>query len=360
MECLENIIGLSRTVCECIEDESQYNESLSGLYADELEGLNILTIDKARDCGTGSLWELMDQARTNATTDYITDVMASLTANQNIAMRTFTGQIGKKRWGNTPKTTNSSLSGITLIPYLARKGTVTLSKLYLAMQTAGTYTCYIYSSEQNNDEEALYTFDVVCNGTAWGESESLAIELPMSTEDGEQIYYYVVAENNGSRILNNSLACCGFAPNCKVFGKENKPERIWYNYMKVGGVVANDLEGLAACKPVDNSMNGMRIDVTIACDAKDVLCDNMDFSGGGIAPVQAKAIQYKTGWYIITRILSSTTINRYTMMDREEMFAKKAAYQMEYEKRIGYLGVNMNMTLNGCWSCNQRMSMARL
>lgn len=353
MECLENVIGLSRTNCECFTDESQYNESESGFYIDELEGLNITTIDKSQDCATGEIWDFLSKARTNAINDFKTDMMSAIAMNYKTSMKTFDGIIGKARWDGS-RSPNYTLSGLKIMPIPARKGILTIKKLYLAMNTSGTYTGYLYSSDQNDNDDPLETFTITVTAQSWGSVE-LNYEKPMVSEDGNRITYYLVIENQGNKVMNNTLACCGFKPNCSTYGRETQLDRIWYNYAMIGGVVANDLEGLADCTPNSNLLYGMRVDLNISCDAADVICDNLDFEGGGNAMVIAKAIQYKSGFHTLAMILSSTTINRYTMMDRESMFAKKASYQAEYQNRINYLGSRMNITLNGCWSCENKL-----
>lgn len=359
MDCLNDIIGLSRTTCECFTEESSYNLSESGYYADELEGMNIITIDKSTDCGTGSIWEMLDKARTLAINDFQTDMVAALSQTYKSSMKTFNGEIGKKQWSGT-RTINNALSGLTLIPLRARNGVLKLNSIFVAMAETGTFNGMVYSTDQNEGEDPIETFEVVITtAQSWKEVE-LNFELPMESSDGGDIAYFVVIENNGVKVMNNSLACCGFKPNCRVFGKAYRTDRLWYNYVKVGGVQGADFEGLNACKPMENYMNGMRLDVTISCDAKDAICDNLDFNGGGNAMVIAKAVQYKTGYHIASMILSSTTINRYTMMDREELYAKRNMYQSEYQSRIAYLSTNLNVAENGCWTCDQRISIVRI
>ncbi len=359
MDCLQDIIGLSRTTCSCFDDESSYNLSESGYYVDELEGMNILTLDKVTDCGTGSIWEMLDKARTLAINDFQTDMVAALSQSYKASMKTFSGNIGKTQWSGT-RNANYTLSGLTIIPLRAQKGIFRLNSLYVAMNEVGSFNGKIYSTDQNEDDDPLHTFTAVIPIAQKWTQVSLDLELAMASNDGGDIAYFVVIENNGVKMMNNALACCGFKPNCRVFGNEYRTDRLWYNYLKVGGVQGNDFEGLNGCKPMENYMNGMRLDVTISCDAKDAICDNLDFSGGGNAAVIAKALQYKSGYHVAYQILSSTTINRYTMMDREELFAKKNMYQKEYEARIKYLSTNLNVAENGCWTCDQRIAIVRV
>ena len=59
--CFENIIGLSRTDCECVEARPvDAGVTESGLYLDELDGLTIRMAEAKRDCGEGGLWTMMD------------------------------------------------------------------------------------------------------------------------------------------------------------------------------------------------------------------------------------------------------------------------------------------------------------
>lgn len=359
MNCLQDIIGLSRTTCSCFDDESNYNLSESGYYLDELEGMNILTLDKSTDCSTGSIWEMLEKAKTLAINDFQTDMVAALSQSYKASMKTFNGMIGKTNWSETRKV-SYALSGLTLIPLRAQKGILKVNSVFIAMNEVGSYNGKIYSSEQNEGDNPLHTFTAVIPIAQKWTEVVIGEQLPMSSSDGGDIAYFIVIENNGVKVMNNALACCGFKPNCRVFGKEYRTDRLWYNYVKVGGVQGNDFDNLNSCKPMENYMNGMRLDVTISCDSKDAICDNLDFTGGGNAAVIAKALQYKAGYHLAYQILSSTTINRYTMMDREELFAKRNMYQKEYEARIKYLSTNLNVAENGCWTCDQRLAIVRV
>ena len=62
--CFENIIGLSRTPCPCVEDlNADAVVSESGLFLDELDGLSINMLNAGVDCGQGTLWEMLARAR---------------------------------------------------------------------------------------------------------------------------------------------------------------------------------------------------------------------------------------------------------------------------------------------------------
>ena len=101
--CFENIIGLSRTDCECVEDRPvSAGTSASGLYLDELEGLSIRLADTKRDCGESSLWTMMARARENAVKDMVSDILACLNREAAIRRRS-----GSAIVGDTKKSTAS-------------------------------------------------------------------------------------------------------------------------------------------------------------------------------------------------------------------------------------------------------------
>lgn len=61
--CLDTVIGLSRTVCNCYEDQpADYDVSDSGLYIDELEGLNLQIAGGAADCEQGGVFDLLQKS----------------------------------------------------------------------------------------------------------------------------------------------------------------------------------------------------------------------------------------------------------------------------------------------------------
>ena len=82
LDCLNNIIGLSDTDCNCWDsskpvDFDTLNESLSGLYVSQPNTIPIRWTNGAADCENGGVWDLLIQARKDAVRDLVADFLAA-------------------------------------------------------------------------------------------------------------------------------------------------------------------------------------------------------------------------------------------------------------------------------------------
>ena len=93
--------------------------------------------------------------------------------------------------------------------------------------------------------------------------------------------------------------------------------------------------------------------------------DVPNYETDGIQRVMAHAVRFKAGANLITSILSSTAINRYTMTAGEQLEANRKAYLKEYEARVfEYLcptiALEENINRYGdCMVCKDRWGMTR-
>src|SRR5688572_15167585 len=99
MDCLDNIIGLSRTECDCLlpagsDEAEEISESASGVYLDEIDGFNINVVNAAADCAKGGLFDRMFRAVENAKQDFITHTLGCMNRKFKMRAETFAGQIG--------------------------------------------------------------------------------------------------------------------------------------------------------------------------------------------------------------------------------------------------------------------------
>src|SRR5688572_8261886 len=95
LSCFNNIIGLSRTPCNCYPGKPAGTDvSLTNIFLDEQEGI-FLDIAKAlTDCQSGNLWEHMLWAREEATNQYITEVKNCVELNSIRSRPHFSGTLG--------------------------------------------------------------------------------------------------------------------------------------------------------------------------------------------------------------------------------------------------------------------------
>ena len=97
-ECYENIIGVSETECLCYPDKPIDSTSNSGLYLDDLEGLE--TVTELGDCTTGNVWEIGQKAINEAIKCFVADSNALLLNRFKTVLKKYSGLLG---WANGRK-----------------------------------------------------------------------------------------------------------------------------------------------------------------------------------------------------------------------------------------------------------------
>ena len=371
--CFENIIGLSRTDCECVEDRPvSAGTSNSGLYLDELEGLSIRLADTKRDCGESSLWTMMARARENAIADTTSDLLACLSREAAVRRRS-----GSAIVGDTQKSTASAISlragvhGMTIQLAKVKGGTFRVTRIGAAFKTSGTITVHVYD-RYGEDPIASYTVNHDANRPTWT-TLPLPLDLSMDHRGTDNPRYWFVFEPGADLRAMNTLMNC----NCGTGGPTWNIDRPQYQSIQQNGgqlwmqwAMAAGTQGTTIADReswgTSNTTNGLLLDVEFDCDQVTTICPDVpNYQTDGIQRVIAHAVRFKAGANLITSILSSTAINRYTMTAGEQLDAMRKQYLKEYEARVfEYLcptiAEEANINRYGdCLVCKDRWGMSR-
>ncbi len=366
-DCFDDAIGLSRTDCSCFD--VPVNESKSGLFIDELEGLDLKTINAAVDCGTGSLFDYMKRAREQATKIFKSEYSSVIAANWNESRTSFKGVIGRQE--ASANKTISQVAGLRFIFSNVKNGLFVINRIGTMFSQTGTITLNIYN---NISDAPLYTIsglNTTANGKTWN-TLNTPIELPMYSTETDYIEYYFVYSDPGFPPRENGLKCCStnLYFNCLEPQLQLNISDMRYQFAKwcnVTGVTGADIDTLKGQNiAFTNCAYGLLVDSEMKCDSLSYACNDADFKHSQISLVMAYAIWFRAGVFLCDYILSSAQINRYTMLDRERLYAKKNSYMREYKDRITWLAnpdvdiVKRFLLDTGCVVCNSRMSMGSM
>lgn len=361
-DCLDNIIGLSRIECECFEVPA--NISLSGLYLDEIDGLDLNMVNAAADCADGSVWDMMRKAVEQSITSFKTDYTTAIAKNWRKRRFDFSGYIGRDKIGNN--LTISNVAGQRYVMAPVKNGVFRIKRLGLMFAQTGTVDVSIYN---NIDDTPLYTFTgvaTVANKLNWY-TLTEAIELPMYTKQKEYLEYFIVYDNPGFSPKSNTFRCCGttltFSCLRPTFRNAQRDARYSYaDWCEVTGVNGADIDTIKGANPSFNdAAMGLIVDADIRCNMRGIACNDLDFSNGVIPMVIANAIWYRAGAYLAEKIISTGQLNRYTMLDRERLYGKRNQYAKAYNDRIEWLTnpeiqeVKQHLLNTGCLVCEQSM-----
>jgi hypothetical protein len=330
------VIGLSRQDCECIPqpgasmDESftsviDVASSLSGLWLDETEGLSLKLADSSRDCGDGSVWEVMDKAREAAIKHFEADTLSRLTQAYDEARQAYVGTIGTLSYrGKVDKgqegftIQRADLPGTTL--FVDRVGAVVAYDGEVRI----SFVAVDKDPQTGKDTPARKSFVVVCSAYT-----PTLLQLPEQVRvpmNGEEFTVEIELAEGGVALSNNIPCGCGLK------------DKILSGYFP----------------EFPSSAGGAILEGSITCDPMSVVYNNYK-TRKDIAQVVAFMLRYKAAELLLEAIASSGEISRFTMMSRETLWGKRNHFRAEYATRLDFLsGVNgYNIKLASCFACKE-------
>jgi hypothetical protein len=358
--CLDNIIGLSRSTCDCFDSGRPYdaNESKSGRYLDETEGLNLNMTDAAADCEQGSVWDILSRARSNALLNFKTDLMARLVSIYKHRRKAFSGLMGGGDFKNSLTNQTGDYAGVQIACTNIIGGVMTIKRIGLVFDQTADFKIWIYD---NVTESALIEYDVHANANAltWFDLPS-PLSLDMNNFGNDNPRYWIVYPTGVYKPKDNRASCgCG-GSHYKYYWNLEKPKFVsyekyrWSEFVMFTGTTGSDItkDGRASWS-TSQYLQGLLLDVDFKCKVQDLICtDAIDFDSNEVAATMAAAVQYKAAAFVIDNILASGNINRYTMTDKERLIGKKNTYQKEYADRVEWVAQKINVEANDCLVCD--------
>lgn len=354
MECLKNIIGLSKTKCECLTDQlptgsdeiPDYNVSASGVYMDQLPGFNINIASGADDCAKGGIWDRMYQAREQAIQDYKTNLLGCLGTRYKSRINNFHGQLGESSYkGNLSLT--SYYAGQKIVPVQIKGAYLTINKIGVLINQSTNVTLYVYSNK--NGSTLIYSSTpvaVTANTLSWAQL-STPLELPMWDDNNTQIIYYVLMGLNGTFQPKNNTKSCGCG---------GGPKEPYLNWLSISGANGNSLSSLSTFKTTAQ-LNGIVLNVDVKCKVSEIICSDqypLDFENDVNALSMAYAIRYRADAILYEDLIGSDNINRMTMLNRDQLVRYITEWNDKFMEWINYVCQNtQNISENDCLICKE-------
>jgi hypothetical protein len=355
-DCLSTIIGLSRTNCECFDDNKPADAAVSdsGIYLDEIDGLPLRLSESASDCEEGSLWDILEKSRNNAIPIFKTDLMASLNQKYKQRRNPFKGVIGGSKFKNSISVPGTH-GGVRIYCANIISGVMTIRRIGLAFELADTFDIELYN---NVDDQPIQTFTVTtqANKFVWYDLP-IPVEIEMSDDTGENPEYYLIYSVTSNKPKDVRAGCgCGGGSYKYYWNRENPMFRTyererWSEYIMLTGTQGNDISDRENWSTREQ-LNGIILDAEFSCKNLELICkQSFNYESNAEAFVMAYAIRFRAAASIIDKILTSGNIDRYTMMEREPLMGKKNTFLKEYKERIAYLTDNINWKANDCLAC---------
>lgn len=362
-ECYESIVGLTRTDCECYENLPDYAaDSLSGLYIDELIGLSF--IQSLTNCDNGNdLFLNIEKARDNAITTFQADTNALLLQNFKVRRNPFYGGIGRAVSNNNVSLNTGEYLGVRMYCDNVKSGVLYIKSIGALFQDTGAIALTIY----NNLGETIGTYALSTSANLHTQT-TVDLELPLHSDYIDHLEYFFVYQYDGLiRPKVNDIKCsCGrFKPvfdcNNPYFRTKHETTYGWADWLMVGGVKSASLPDFTdmSCG-CNNYMYGLTFQVELRCKISEVLClDQLDFEGNPLAAAIAIAIQNKSGEVLGNWFLQSGNLNRWTLINAEQLALDVARFQKTYNDMIQYIVASADITQNDCLACKDVYEMAK-
>jgi len=353
-DCWNNIIGITRTPDLCLDNSNippDYDYSNSGLYIDELKGINLRFVEETG--GANDLWTKIERARENAIRTFQLDVMQEIMKYNKPRYDIFKGNIGSQKYTRN-LTLSQTYAGVRFYANDIRGGIFKLSGINTIFGTTGTFDIDVYS---NLSPDKITTISVNTVANRVESNPFTAIEFPLWNDEYENIEYYFVYSAAGNIPKDNNTTCgCGGVSwcfnrknPCFATGKATKDR--WRQFAMVGGITGNDLSIIDEWSTGQN-MNGLILIGSYICDPMIYLCSDMsDYDTNIIDQSIASAIMYKSGEYLMDEFLDTQEISRYTALGLEAINNNREVYNLSYSKMIDYIAKSIDVEQFGCLTC---------
>jgi len=362
--CYEDIIGLSRTTCECYDIPADASTSLSGLYIDELASL--ICLQSITDCEMGTdVFEQFRKARDLAIISFQADTNALLMQHNRLIRNNYKGAIGRGIAKNNITPTVGSYYGMRIWCNNIKSGYLTISSIGTIFTQTGTKEVYIY----NNLGDLLHTItvDTLANKQ---KQNVVDIELPLHSNYIENLEYYIIYEADANVALGNDLKCnCGkfhpifntHKPYC--YNHQNDRNYMWSQWVMVGGFSNSALPDFTDCNigtTTSNILYGLTIDVELKCLVNEVLClDGIDFESNNLAGAIAIAIQNKAAVFVGNWLINTNKLNRVSLINTEILIEDIKQWSATYTDMIKYIAEEADTSVNDCLTCKDILEMTR-
>jgi hypothetical protein len=378
LACFTDVFGLSRKDCACVDPIAVgANVSESGLYLDETPGLSLQLLSNAQDCGDGGLWDMLDKARASGIEDTISELGACIGAGTDARRQDGIAVIGDEK--NATKTAHrltKSYHGMTIQTAKVRGGRFRIIAIATAFKgtVPATIPVSIYGRTEYDGDVPLITYDLpATSGRIVWTTLPEPLDLDMSElGTGNPRFWALYEPTDGLTAMNSecSCGCGGFKPSWN----ENSPQyqsiqqkggKLWTEWCMAAGTSGDGLDRRSEWGTV-NPTQGLLLKVQFECDIRSTFCpDAPNYRYDEVMNVLAHTMRFKAAANLITQILQSTSINRYTMTAGDQLEALRDSYNKTFSEGIqGYLCVKFSEEQNinsygDCRRCKDRWGMRR-
>lgn len=335
--CHKTIIGITQKNTTLDGYITEYSESKSKLYIDELQGIILNT-----DCDS-TIWDMLLRSRENAWQQVRNDISIGLTKSNEKKIYNKNVDIGNVDFMTLMQC--STWAGIML--YSTLKGIeITIKSITVTPYDSGTFTVKVLT-----ESGEVYSKDIETN-----HKKPLTIhpETPLKFLMPEKVSVLV---STNKKIYTNNLGCCGsdasyFDIKTPIYKDTDRKE--WRKWIMATGVTGESLN-INDLTLIKGSGVGISINAQINCDDYGMFCsENSDFIGDTIDRAIAFALWYKSGEQFLSEMVSTGEVNRYVLLSYEAIQNLVKFYNERYTLMIEFVSKHMHLDMVACWECKKK------
>lgn len=335
MDCLNTLIGLSRTACACYP-EIPVNESTSGVYVDEARGFNLDVVANQNDCKNGGLWDIMLRAKESAQRQLVMDLNKCINTDTSNRYSACKGLFTSNKIEGTALA--NDYIALKLVPEGLDSTSINITSIGLMATSVGNVDWYIYSNQDMTTALHSGSFAVVASGV---NANVVNITLDLSAENCLDLKYYLIYKLNGVTTKSNKIYCkpCGG-------GKAACYEQFYAQ----NGISGNDINLIDTWTSSGNYANGMLYSGAVVCDVN--VCDYLISEASPLYDWIVTAYQMKAAEIAYYNAINGGDFSRYTTLDLDSLQSQLIDYKSWYDEAMQYVCQEIVKMGHPCLVCD--------
>lgn len=341
LDCMSGLVGLSQRDCPCLSGgkPSGWNDSTSNYYLDDFDhGYPIKNGLFANiDCGQTTVWDMLDEARTNAIRDVKNDLLQALQQYRESPVINWRGSIGMRENTGSFLSTGATV-GYQLRPRKRmRDAHFMLTGAWIRINQTKSVNVHVNS----NDVEYTATSGVAsCTANTWSEfTFDSAVSIPLFNENQWDLRYNVYYEPDGAQAIQNKLWCCS--------------PPAWKEHFDIGSFSLGSAPIDDAVVPTHVEGAGLVLTGYFTCNKLDWICNLTQMNQYDTQDLIARLIQWKASIGLMNRVYRTGKVNFYSLLVDKQFFAHRATLVKRYENTIAWVAQNLPGGVTSCWGCEK-------
>jgi hypothetical protein len=353
-QCLQKYIGLVDEkklppLCPCLNEKEKLNAAFSAgsIFSSESGYFisDLIDFDEAvfsiKKCDKESVFSLLNDARTLATKDLISDLQMNIMDSYDSRYTNDTSKLGETKETNIIQ--SNEWSSIIISYDQIKGGGLYIDEIAIGLADGTGRTdisLFVYKSSDMSNPIWSTIGGLSATGGTWTNIKLCdPIYLPFKDYDDCEVDSYVIMwDSLGDNVFKNKTDCgCGSKTKYK-------------QHYNVQGATFNGGD-MVNCS---RHTFGLSIKAKFICNPLDYICTLQECGDYAMSNVLSKALQFKAASNMVTQILDSNNINYYTLLNRENLFGKISHFEKRYGEYVDYITDQMeHRKYSDCLKCKE-------